>query len=295
MELDRHALAEELSRVYLQQILIDGFFHADPHPGNVHLSDDGRLVLLDLGMVARISPDMQESLVKLLLAISEGRGDDAARVALDIAEKRDHHDEAEFARRAAELVARHRDARMDQIQAGRVILELQSFAADTGVRLPQEFTMIGKALLNLDLVTRTLDPGFDPNASIRRNAVDLLQNRMRRKLSPGNFFNSLLEMSQFTQRLPDRLNRIMELVAGNKLKVQVDAIDEDRFIQGLQKIANRIATGLVLAALIVGAALIMRVETPFQIFGYPGLAILLFVAAATGGVVLLISILRSDR
>src|ERR1043166_2981832 len=79
MELDTQALAEEIFRAYLKQILIDGFFHADPHPGNVFLTEDDRIALLDLGMVARVSPSMQESLLRILLAVSEGRSDEVAR------------------------------------------------------------------------------------------------------------------------------------------------------------------------------------------------------------------------
>ena len=295
IELDRCALAEELSSAYLKQILVDGFFHADPHPGNVLLSDDSKVVLLDLGMVARIGPRMQENLVKLLLAISEGRGEDAARLALDQGELKDDADRDEFLRRAAEFVSRHQDARLEDIQAGRVVMEFHNIAAESGIRMPTEFTMIGKALLNLDMVTRALDPQFDPNASIRRNAASMLSHRMRQNLSSGKFFSSVLEASEFAQRLPERLNRLLDNVSNNQFKVEVDAIDEDALICGLQKIANRICVGLILAALIIGAALIMRIETPFELMGYPGLAILLFAFAALGGIGLVINIWRNDR
>jgi predicted unusual protein kinase regulating ubiquinone biosynthesis (AarF/ABC1/UbiB family) len=295
IELDRAGLADTLSKAYLKQMLIDGFFHADPHPGNVLLNEDGRLILLDLGMVSRVPPRMQESLIKLLLSVSEGRAEDAARIALELGEEREESDREEFLRRCGELVTRHRDARIEDILTGRVVMEIQRLAADTGIRMPQEFALIGKALLNLDIITRTLDPQFDPNASIRQHAADILRRRMRQNISPGNFMNSLLEMTEFAQRLPDRLNRIMELVASNQVKVEVDAIDEDRLISGMQKIANRITMGLILAALIVGAALLMRVETRFTLLGYPGLAMLLFAAAAIGGVLLIVSILRHDE
>jgi predicted unusual protein kinase regulating ubiquinone biosynthesis (AarF/ABC1/UbiB family) len=274
---------------------VDGFFHADPHPGNVLLSDDGRLVLLDLGMVSRIGVRLQESLVKLLLAISEGRGDDAANIALEQGELKDDANQPEFLRRASEFVARHQDARVEEIQAGRVVMEFHSIAAENGIRMPAEFTMIGKALLNLDMVTRTLDPQFDPNASIRRNAASVLSQRMKQNLTPGKFYSSVLEASEFAQRLPERLNRLLENVSNNQFKVEVDAIDEDALICGLQKIANRITLGLILASLVIGAALIMRIETSFTLLGYPGLAILLFAAAATGCVGLAVSIVRSDR
>jgi hypothetical protein len=155
--------------------------------------------------------------------------------------------------------------------------------------------MIGKALLNLDIITRTLDPEFDPNASIRRNANSLMRRRMQDKLSKGNFLSALLETSDFMQRLPERANRVLENIADNKFSVQVDAIDEAELIKGLQKIANRITVGLVIAAMIMGAALLMRVETRFTIAGYPGLAMLLFAAAILAGAMLVYTILKSDR
>ena len=164
-----------------------------------------------------------------------------------------------------------------------------------GVRVPSELTMLGKTLLNLDLVGRTLHPDFDPNESIRRNGAAILQQRTRQSFSPSNLFAAMLEAKELLERLPSRLNQFLEMVATNKLRVQVDTIDPDFLMAGLQKIANRIALGLILAALIVGAAMLMRVQTAFRILGYPGFAIVFFLAASAGGLALVIQILRSDR
>ncbi len=106
------ALAEHLFRAYLQQILVDGFFHADPHPGNVFLTDDGRVALIDLGMVARITPRFQESLLQLLLAISEGKGDDAADLAIKMGEAKPGFDEKTFRRHVADLVSQNQNAQL---------------------------------------------------------------------------------------------------------------------------------------------------------------------------------------
>jgi hypothetical protein len=105
----------------------------------------------------------------------------------------------------------------------------------------------------------------------------------------------LLEAKELVERLPGRLNQFLELVAGNKLRIQMDTIDPDFLMSGLQKIANRISMGLILAALIMGSALLMRVETTFRIFGYPGFAILFFLIASAGGLLLIVQILRSDK
>lgn len=179
------------------------------------------------------------------------------------------------------------------MQTGRLVLEVTQTAAECQIRVPAELTMLGKTLLNLDQVARALAPEFDPNASIRRNAAEILQQRLVKSLSPGNLFSGMLEMKDLIQRLPARLNRLLDAFANNEFKVNVDAIDEKTLILGFQKVANRITVGLIIASLIIGAAMLMRVDTTFRIWGYPGLAIILFLCAA--GVTLLINILFYDK
>ena len=295
MEFDGGALAEELFRAYLQQILVDGFFHADPHPGNVFVTDDYRIALIDLGMVGRVTPSLQEQLLQLLLAISEGRGSDAAAISIKVGEKKEDFAEKEFTSRISEIVAQQEGATVEQMQVGRLVLEVTQACAENGIRVPAEMTMLGKTLLNLDQVGRAIEPTFDPNASIRRNAAQIMQQRLMKSLSPGNLFSGVLELKDLVQRLPARLNKIIDAIANNEMKVSVDAIDEKTLVIGFQKVANRITVGLIIAALIVGAAMLMRVETSFRIWGYPGLAILLFLAAAGAGVFLLINILFYDK
>jgi predicted unusual protein kinase regulating ubiquinone biosynthesis (AarF/ABC1/UbiB family) len=294
LDLDGDVLAEQLFRAYLKQILVDGFVHADPHPGNVFLTEDNQIALLDLGMVARISPSMQERLLQVLIAISEGRGDDAASAGLRIGRPLAHFDETEFRRHVTDLVGQGHGARMDQLQVGKVVLAFTRLCGQSGIRVPPELTMLGKALLNLDQIGRTLDPRFDPNAAIRSYAAEITRQRMLKALSPGHFLETALELKDFVQHLPGRVNKIMDLAASNSLQVGVDAIDEKVLVEGFQKVANRITVGLILAALIVGAAMLMRVETSFRILGYPGLAMLCFIAAAGGGLTLVLSIVRSD-
>jgi ubiquinone biosynthesis protein len=295
MEVDGEVLAEELFRAYLKQILVDGFFHADPHPGNVFLTEDRRICLLDLGMVGTLGPDLQQDLLRLLMAISEGRGEEAARVAIDVGERRPGADERAFAGDVKALVADFAASQSAaDLQVGRVMLEVTRTAAENGIRLPVELSVLGRALLALDQVGRTLDPAFDPNASIRRNASDLMQRRMVKNLSPGRMFANLLEMNELVQKLPERANRALDAVAENGIEVRVRVPEETWMLEGMQKISNRITVGLVAAALIVAAAMMMQVPTRFQIFGYPGLGMLLFIGAAALGVLLVADIMLRD-
>lgn len=295
IEIDGASLADELFSAYLQQMLVDGFFHADPHPGNVFLTDDRRIAILDLGMVARIMPGFQENMLRLLLAISEGRGEEAAEVSIKMGEAKANFERDTFTRRIADLVALHRDAGLNKIDAGQVVLEITRISAETWFRLPPEFTMIAKALLNLDRVVYTLEPAFDPNAVIRRRATEILQQRIFQTLAPGNILTNLIEVKEFLEKLPVRVNKILDAIGQNQLKFTVDAIDEKVLLDGMQKVANRITLGLLLAALIVGAAMLMRVETNFRIFGYPGLAMIFFLIAAGGGLWLAFIILYYDE
>jgi ubiquinone biosynthesis protein len=295
LELDGASLAEELFRAYLKQILVDGFFHADPHPGNVFVTDDDRIALLDLGMVAHISGSFQENLLQLLLAISEGRGDEAAEISMKMGEPKPNFDKRDFEHRVARLVARHADATLDRIDAGHVVLEITRISADCWFRLPAEFTMIAKALLNLDRVVYTLAPDFDPNAIIREEATNLLTQRIAKSIEPGTVLSRVIEVKEFVERLPTRVNKILDAIGNNELKIGVDAIDERIVLDGLQKVANRITLGLVLAALIVGAALMMRVDTSFRIMGYPGLPTIFFLLAAAAGIILIVNIIFYDK
>jgi hypothetical protein len=123
-----------------------------------------------------------------------------------------------------------------------------------------------------------------------------MRKRMIKSMSPGNIYAGMLEMKDLVQRFPGRVNRILDAAADNKLGFKFDTgIDAHGFMLGLQTVANRITLGLVLAALIVGAAMLMQVPTSFRIWGYPGLAMLFFLGAAAGGLVLLLNIITTDR
>ena len=295
LEIDGVGLAEELFRAYLKQILIDGLFHADPHPGNVFLTDDNRIALLDLGMVGRVTRGFQDNLLRLLLAISEGRGEEAAEIAIKMGEPKTGFNRTEYIRRVSELVAENTDASLTRLNAGQVTLEITKISADCWFRLPPEFTMIAKALLNLDRVVFTLEPTFDPNAVIRERATEILQRNIIKSIAPSNLLSGVVDIKEFVEKLPVRVNKILDAVGNNELEIKVDAIDEKVLLDGFQKVANRITLGLVVAALIVGAAMLMRVDTSFRIFGYPGLAMILFLIAAGAGLLLVGSILFYDE
>jgi len=293
MELDGCRLAEQLFEGYLDQILVEGFFHADPHPGNVLLTDDHRIAMVDLGMVARVPGAMRKLLVKLLLALSDGDGKAAADAAVTLGRPLDGFDQEAFCARASALVERSQGVSVQELDAGSLVMELMRISGDHGLRLPPELSMLGKALLNLDQVARALDPNFDPSEAIRRHTDSILESQMRP--SSGSAFSTLMEARDFVEQLPGRVNKVMDAMAEGTFHLDVHAFDEAELMRGLQKLANRLTMGLVLAALIVGAAMLVRVDTSSKLFGYPTLAILCFLGAVACAALLLLSILRADR
>jgi predicted unusual protein kinase regulating ubiquinone biosynthesis (AarF/ABC1/UbiB family) len=182
-----------------------------------------------------------------------------------------------------------------EINVGALLLRMHRTASDTGLHVPSELTLLGKTLLQLDEIGRILDPAFDPNAAIRRAAGDIMTQGAGREATNTHFLGSMLELRQFVTALPGRLNKLLDATTNAELEVRIRIVDANAMVEGFQKIANRITSGIILGALIVGAAFLMRIETSFRIYGYPGLAMLFFIAAAAGGCWLLINIFIQDQ
>jgi ubiquinone biosynthesis protein len=229
------------------------------------------------------------------MAISEGRGETAADIAIQISQQTEEFNETDFRRGISMFIAEQRSKQLKQMDVGKAVLALTRSAGENGLYVPTELTMLGKTLLQLDEIGKTLDPDFDPNGSIQRNVTTLLHQRMWRAISPGNIAASFLDIKDFLGTLPNRLSRILDSVANAELEVKVKAVDAALLLGAFHKIANRITSGLILAALIIGASLLMQVKTEFTLFGYPGLAMIFFMVAAAGAFHLLLDIFLHDR
>jgi predicted unusual protein kinase regulating ubiquinone biosynthesis (AarF/ABC1/UbiB family) len=283
---------EQLFDAYLHSILAKGFLHADPHPGNLLLTGDGRLAILDLGMVASVPPRIQEKVLRLLVAIGDDNGEQAARVLAEMGQPLEHYDALAFRDDVTHLVS-EAVAEGADLQAGRVLVELSRTAVGHGLRPPPEMAMIGKALLNLDRSTAHLDPSFAPAEAIRRNVREILRSGLT--ASPGDLVATALDVKEFAAELPRRANRILDSLADGEFRVRVDAIDEERLHTVLQRSATRVTLGMVIASTILGASLLMQVPTDHRLLGYPGIAIVLFTLAILGGVALAGWIVVTDR
>ena len=256
LELDGAPLADQLFSAYLDQVLVQGIFHADPHPGNVLVTPDGRLALLDIGMIARLAPAVRDKLVKLFLALADARPEEVTRIAISLGERLPDFDEAAFARAVVDLVGRSADASLSDLDLGALVLQLTRQAGEAGLRMDPELVMLGKTLLNLDQVAATFDPGFQPREALQRHMAGLMKSSMG--TSPATMMASLLEAKEFVEELPGRVNRAFDAVGQGNFELRIKAFDEDEFLRGLHKLANVLATAVVLAAMILASALLAK-------------------------------------
>lgn len=292
LDVDGARLAASLFRFMLKAMLIDGILHADPHPGNLFLTPDHRVALLDVGMVVRLPGRLRSSIVKLLVSIGDGDGEGAAAVLADMGHPTDEYDAAAFRDDVSHLVSSTLSMGAD-LQAGAVLMQLARISGTHGLRPPAEMTLVAKALLNLDQATQHLDPGFTPVEAIRANLPTILAAGLTP--SAGQSLLGGIEGKEFLERLPRRANRLLDALSDGELTFKVNAFDENRALMVLQQVANRVSTALILAAVTIAAALLMFADVGPRLWGYPALGTVFFLVAAVGGLVLVARILWHDR
>lgn len=289
-------LADDLIRAYLDQVFVHGLIHADPHPGNMLVTPDDRLALIDFGMVAHVPPRMRDQLLKLLLGAVEGRGEEVAEIFIHLSTRLDGFDEGSFEREATRHVAEYAvHGPRAALSEGQLVLNLVHAAAECGMRPPSQLGLLAKALLHLESVSRTLDPELDVKRIVHDHLGSVLRRHIARSLSSARIAGEALAMHELVRESPRRLSQLLRTLAENRLRVQITGLEEARLIENMQKIANRITAGAIAAALILAGALLGD-GGGASLFGYPILSLLFFLAAAViGGVLLLQSLLRDQR
>ena len=296
---DYAELAATLTRAYLKQICVDGIWHSDPHPGNVFVRDlednQAEVVLLDFGMVSRISHEFQDEIIKLLLAVSSNRGAEVADACVRISEVEERFDAMRFVHQISTLVAAFHDLDVRQINVGQLIFNVIALANRNELKAPAELAMLAKTLMHLDGVTRRLDPEYNPHTVIRDYAERLMVQKLAQKFAPRNFYPALLDLNQLALDLPHRAREIIDQTAAGRLSFSLKLMQAEQFLAGIHKVANRITVGVIIAALLIASSMMMRVPTHAQLFGYPALAMIGYLLAAIAGLYLVVSTLIRDR
>jgi predicted unusual protein kinase regulating ubiquinone biosynthesis (AarF/ABC1/UbiB family) len=289
------ALAAELWRAYLKQILVDGIFHCDPHPGNVLVDAEERAWILDHGMVAYLSRETQLRLMALLLALADRDGERVADACTEIGIPGSGFRAREFKSEIGLMVARYSGLAVGELPLGRIVMELVTTAYRRDIRIPPDMMLLGKTLLNLEGICRQLDPSLDPVSTMKDMAVSLLGQQMTRELSAQRMLAAALELRSLLNELPVNLRRILARTGSNELQLNIRIDREPEMEASVQKVASRITLGLITASLIVGSALLVNVPARTTLWGYPLVALAGFLLAAGLGLYLVGKIILVDR
>lgn len=296
LETDFHPLVDEFVEAYIQQIIIDGFAHADPHPGNIYLTADDKVAFMDLGMVAKFNPQLQEKIMMLLMGMSRRDSDEISDALLGMSEFDSQEVNVEsFKKRINRMVMEGGNPVAENMETGRILIQMNRVAAEEGINIAVELNILGKILLNMDQIVAVLAPKYNLQQAIRRFMSDMMNKKMKQEMQPENIYSFLLENKKLVENLPSRLNKITENLATNQFEIKINSLDEQRLMIGFQKVANRITAGLIITAMIIGAALLMRIPSSFSIMGYGLLPFIFFIIAITLGLYLIYNIMFKDQ
>lgn len=246
-----------------------------------------KLALIDFGMTAHLAPQVRELCVRLLFGLADNRGEDVAEVLIELGEPLPGFNRGSYLREVNQIVGQVYGADMAELETGALLNQLINASFQRGLRLPAELTLLAKALAHLGLVTRALDPAFEPSTSIREYMREIAAHSARSRLNPRQLYRIMSESADVLSALPHRVDQITRRLANNEFAARFELPQVNVLVEGLQKVANRIFTGLVLAALIVAGAMLLP--------HLPRLGVASFVIAGLLGLYMVGAILWADR
>jgi ubiquinone biosynthesis protein len=255
--LDSQAIARDLLSAYMKQIAIDGVFHCDPHPGNILLTDDGRLALMDFGMVGRFDAGQKDKMILFLLAFSERLGERVADTYLDMIEQPEGLNQHGFTQDICGLVSRYHDMSGGRMGLGTALLDLTRLAYQNKVPVPTSMTLLGKTMLNLDGAITVLSPRLDPVQLIRNYMLDVMMKRVGDSFSPGRVFAWVLDMKHLFENAPRRTDVILGKLADDRLTVRLDIEHLEHTTQTLSRAASRLAVGVLAGSILIGGGQVL--------------------------------------
>jgi len=275
-------------------ILVDGFFHADPHPGNVFYLPGNRIAFIDFGMVGRLPEERREQLLRLLLGLIKQDAPAAVEVLMDWTGSSTGSAEGLLSELEA-FVEDYRGVPLRDLRLGAMLNEVVAMLRRYRLVLPSDLSLLVKAFITLEGMGRELDPEFDMASQAR----PVLERAMREHFAPElllrRSWRSVRELLSLASGLPRDLSRLLRAVRRGRLEIHIEVAHLQRVGHVLDRAVSRLAMGVVVAALIIGSAIVMTVPGGPSLFGLPVFGLLGFLAALAGGWWLLLSIWRSGR
>lgn len=293
--LDFRLIARRGADAFLRMVLVHGFFHGDPHPGNVYILPDNVICLLDYGMVGRVDPQLKEQLADILMGIVRRDVDYVISILVYSGEITDNLNVRALRRDLSELLDNYYELPLKEISVGKLLIEFMEIVTTYHIRFPPDLMLLAKALVSIEGMGRELDPSFDMIEHLRPFMEEALKERGSPSHLLKEFGTSVMSYINLTKNLPRELKEILNRINRNNFKIDLEHRGLDRFIREMDKSSNRLSSSLIITALIVGSSLVMQVDKGPKLMGFPVLAFLGYIVAGMIGLWLVIGILRSGR
>ncbi|HEY9821610.1 MAG TPA: AarF/ABC1/UbiB kinase family protein [Candidatus Sericytochromatia bacterium] len=288
----RKEITTLLFRAFFQQLYIDGFFHADPHPGNIFYLNDGRIALLDCGMVGRLDPRTQQILTEMLLAIVDLDAQRCSQLTLELAESPHPVNLSKLANDYDRMLRKYYNISLSQINFSQVFYEVLQVSRNNKVRLPSNMGLYAKTIANLEGVARSFDPEINLLDEIKPLMTDLFRRQLLGDNPLQTVLRTALDIKSLSLQTPRQLELLLDRVTSETLRWNITLKDLDPLRRSVDDSANRLSFSIVVGSLIMGAAII---STNAQTSQLSLISNVLFAVATFLGLWLIVSILRSGR
>ncbi len=292
--LHERELAEQFLRSFLKQFAEDGFFHADPHPGNVLITEDRDLYLIDLGMVGYLDSRTRRGVTKFLLAMMGRRGDTTAEVLVELGHPLRDFQLNTYRMEIGRLVARFHNTPLSELNVGEVMTEAVRIGFKSRLKFQPQLLMLVKALSQIDGIARALDPEADLLDILKPYLPRVVADQMGELIGPMNLLHSGMEATEVSMDMPRKISLLLDKInADNRIRIQFEHIALEEALEPFGKWINRLVLAIVFAALSLSSAIIMSADVGPRWLGHPVLGLLAFVLALILGIYLVMTILRT--
>jgi ubiquinone biosynthesis protein len=292
---DRKKIAENGAKAFMKQILIDGFFHADPHPGNILVMKDGVIGFMDFGMMGRLDEEIKEKCVDLLIAILERNPNKIINEMLNLGITSQEVDIHSLKIDIKEILDQYYNKPLKEIKLGELINQLVNIAIKYHIRIPAEFALLGKSLLTIEGIGLELDPDFNLAEIAKPYAKDVILERKSPQRLILKLLNDLAELYNLIILIPRQLSKTLKKMEEGVFKLEFQHRGLENLISALDRSTNRLSYSLILAAIIIGSSLIMQTNKGPYFMGFPVIGVLGFLISGVLGLGLVIMILRSGK
>jgi ubiquinone biosynthesis protein len=293
--LDRKVITARGADLVLKQVFDHGFFHADPHPGNIFVLPENVICMLDFGMAGTVDRQTRDDFVDLLESIVNQNEVRASQVLLKLTYREEEPDRRLLEREVADFMGRHLYQPLKEIELGKLLHQLLELATSFRLRIPADIFLMIKALGTVEGVGRMLDPEFDMIARATPFIKRVKLERFKPDRIADDMFNLGSQLLQFMRQFPNQLLEVTNLIRQEKLSLKFEHRGLEDMLATHDRISNRLSFSILIAALIIGSSLIVMSDTPPLIYGISLIGILFFLAAAIMGLWLLVAILRKGK